>query len=133
MTVITGETGASKSIMLDAWACAWATRPTPGPVRHGSERAEVVAGLISAPSPGQSRLAAARDLHTGEECLLRRVVTAEGRSRAYHQRHQLDPAGLRRTGRPADRHPQPARTSVAAAQALPCSASCWTPTPTTCH
>ena len=83
MTVITGETGAGKSIMLDALGLCLGDRADPRAVRHGSERAEIVAGFDVSAIPQAVAWLRARDLHTGEECLLRRVVTAEGRSRAY--------------------------------------------------
>jgi len=83
MTVITGETGAGKSIMLDALGLCLGDRADPRAVRHGCDRAEVIAGFdISAIPRAQSWLRE-RDLHDGEECLLRRIVTTEGRSRAY--------------------------------------------------
>ncbi len=83
MTVITGETGAGKSIMLDALGLCLGDRADTRAVRHDCERAEIIAGFdISGIPPARAWLLE-RDLHTGEECLLRRIVTAEGRSRAY--------------------------------------------------
>jgi len=83
MTVITGETGAGKSIMLDALGLCLGDRADPKAVRQGCERAEIIAGFdISAIPPALAWLQD-RDLHTGDECLLRRVITTEGRSRAY--------------------------------------------------
>ncbi|MCB1696697.1 MAG: DNA repair protein RecN, partial [Halioglobus sp.] len=72
-----------KSIMLDALGLCLGDRADPRAVRHGSERAEIVAGFDVSAIPQAVAWLRARDLHTGEECLLRRVVTAEGRSRAY--------------------------------------------------
>jgi len=83
MTVITGETGAGKSIMLDALGLCLGDRADPRAVRAGSERAEVTAGFDISRNPQASAWLRARDLHYGDECLLRRVVTSEGRSRAY--------------------------------------------------
>ena len=83
MTVITGETGAGKSIMLDALGLCLGDRADPRAVRHGSERAEIVASFDSTDIPQAQAWLKARDLYTGEECLLRRVITTEGRSRAY--------------------------------------------------
>ncbi len=83
MSVITGETGAGKSIMLDALGLCLGDRADPKAVRPGCERAEISATF------DLRRIAAAhswlkeRDLDSGDECLLRRVITAEGRSRAY--------------------------------------------------
>lgn len=83
MTVITGETGAGKSIMLDALGLCLGDRADPKAVRHGSERAEITASFDIAAIPQAVTWLQDRDLHTGDECLLRRVVTKDGRSRAY--------------------------------------------------
>ncbi len=83
MTVITGETGAGKSIMLDALGLCLGDRADPKAVRAGSERAEVTAGFDISDNPQAVAWLCARELHHGDECLLRRVVTSEGRSRAY--------------------------------------------------
>ena len=83
MTVITGETGAGKSIMLDALGLCLGDRADPKSVRHGSERAEITASFDIAAIPQAISWLKDRDLHTGDECLLRRVVTTDGRSRAY--------------------------------------------------
>ncbi|MCB1690648.1 MAG: DNA repair protein RecN [Halioglobus sp.] len=83
MTVITGETGAGKSIMLDALGLCLGDRADPKSVRHGSERAEITAVFAIAALDQVTAWLKDRDLHTGDECLLRRVVTADGRSRAY--------------------------------------------------
>ncbi len=82
-TVITGETGAGKSIMLDALGLCLGDRADPKTVRHGCERAEITASFDLATIPQAIAWLQDRDLHTGDECLLRRVVTADGRSRAY--------------------------------------------------
>mgnify|MGYP003109389973 CR=1 FL=1 len=83
MTVITGETGAGKSIMLDALGLCLGDRADPKAVRSGSERAEVTATFDIVDNAAATAWLRARDLDHGSECLLRRVVTAEGRSRAY--------------------------------------------------
>ncbi len=83
MTVITGETGAGKSIMLDALGLCLGDRADPKAVRHGCERAEIVAGFDVSAIPQAVAWLQERDLYSSDECLLRRVVTTEGRSRAY--------------------------------------------------
>ena len=83
MTVITGETGAGKSIMLDALGLCLGDRADPKAVRHGCERAEIIACFDIEDIPRAAAWLRDRDLCTGEECLLRRVITTEGRSRAY--------------------------------------------------
>ena len=83
MTVITGETGAGKSIMLDALGLCLGDRADPKAVRQGCERAEIIASFDVSDIPPAQAWLKERDLHTGDECLLRRVITTEGRSRAY--------------------------------------------------
>ncbi|MGH8616655.1 MAG: DNA repair protein RecN [Burkholderiales bacterium] len=83
-TALTGETGAGKSILVDALALALGGRADSGVVRTGAERAEVAAEFdVVAKSPLAQWLAA-QDL-AGDDgaCLLRRVVDATGRSRAF--------------------------------------------------
>ena len=83
MTVITGETGAGKSIMLDALGLCLGDRADPRAIRPGCERAEVIASFDISVVPAAQKWLQAHDLLTGQECILRRLVTTEGRSRAY--------------------------------------------------
>ncbi len=83
MTVVTGETGAGKSIMLDALGLALGDRADAGVVRAGAERAEIHALFDIAAIPEAQRFLSERDLLAGDECVLRRVITSEGRSRGY--------------------------------------------------
>lgn len=83
MTVITGETGAGKSIMLDALGLCLGDRADPKTVRPGCERAEVTASFDISKISAANTWLEAHDLLTGQECILRRLVTTEGRSRAY--------------------------------------------------
>jgi DNA repair protein RecN (Recombination protein N) len=83
MTVITGETGAGKSIMLDALGLCLGDRADPAAVRAGCDRAEITATFDIAAIPAARRWLADRELEAGDECILRRVVTREGRSRAF--------------------------------------------------
>lgn len=83
MTVVTGETGAGKSIMLDALGLCLGDRADPKTVRSGCDKADITATFdISAISDAQ-RWLDDRELAAGDECILRRVVTREGRSRAF--------------------------------------------------
>ncbi len=83
MTALTGETGAGKSIMLDALGLALGDRADAGIVRHGTDKAEVHALFDITAIAGAKAWLESRDLLDGEELMLRRVITAEGRSRAY--------------------------------------------------
>lgn len=80
---LTGETGAGKSILVDALALALGERADPGVVRSGFDKAEVTACFNIAANPEVNAWLAASDLEGGDELLLRRVVDAGGRSRAY--------------------------------------------------
>ncbi|MBM4391250.1 MAG: AAA family ATPase, partial [Deltaproteobacteria bacterium] len=79
LNIVTGETGAGKSILVDALQLVLGGRANPELVRTGAERAEVEA--LFELSPGDRDRLAGRDV--GEELVLRRVVEAAGRSRAY--------------------------------------------------
>ncbi|MVW73547.1 DNA repair protein RecN [Bordetella sp. 15P40C-2] len=80
-TVFSGETGAGKSILIDALALALGGRADAGVLREGAARADITA--IFDLSPALREWLAERDLDTGEELALRRVVDAQGRSRGY--------------------------------------------------
>ncbi|MEH6610912.1 MAG: DNA repair protein RecN [Halioglobus sp.] len=83
MTVITGETGAGKSIMLDALGLCLGDRADPKAVRPGCDRAEINASFDISTVPQARDWLAGRDLLSSNDCILRRVLTTEGRSRAY--------------------------------------------------
>lgn len=82
-TVITGETGAGKSILMDALGLCLGDRAEAGVVRAGAERAEVSAGFDISRIPDAQEWLKARELESDDECWLRRTLTADGRSRAY--------------------------------------------------
>ena len=81
MTVITGETGAGKSIMLGALGLCLGDRADPDSVRAGAERSEISATFHPC-EPARLWLRE-RDMEAGEECILRRSLQREGRSRAF--------------------------------------------------
>ncbi len=83
MSVITGETGAGKSIMLDALGLALGDRADSGVVRPGADKADILASFDLADIPEARCWLSERDLDTDGPCILRRVITSEGRSRAY--------------------------------------------------
>ena len=80
---LTGETGAGKSILVDALAFALGERADVGLVRAGCERAEVAAEFDLQGSPAAAECLRQQDLDSGDGLLLRRVLDANGRSRAY--------------------------------------------------
>ncbi|ONM44221.1 DNA repair protein RecN [Halopseudomonas pachastrellae] len=84
MSVITGETGAGKSIMLDALALTLGDRADSGAVRPGSDKADILATFDISHIPEARQWLDERDLtQDDEQVILRRVITAEGRSRGY--------------------------------------------------
>ncbi|HQU16167.1 MAG: DNA repair protein RecN [Chromatiales bacterium 21-64-14] len=83
LTVLTGETGAGKSILVGAVGLVLGDRSDPDTVRNGAERAEVSAAFDVCANPAARRWLQEQDLESGDECQLRRVVFREGRTRAY--------------------------------------------------
>lgn len=83
MTAVTGETGAGKSILVDALGLVLGERADSTTVRHGAERADISAVFDLEHLPAARRWLAGRDLDLEPDCHLRRVVSGEGRSRAY--------------------------------------------------
>lgn len=83
MTAITGETGAGKSIMLDAAGLTLGDRADASMVRNGSDKADIHATYEINGIPEAKNWLKERELLSGDECLLRRVITREGRSRSY--------------------------------------------------
>jgi len=84
MTVLTGETGAGKSILIDALGLTLGERANTKVVRNGAERAEVVAVFELEPDCDARRYLAEQDLvSSDDECILRRVIGGDGRSRAH--------------------------------------------------
>jgi DNA repair protein RecN (Recombination protein N) len=83
MSVISGETGAGKSIMLDALGLTLGDRADSGVVRPGADKADILASFDLSDIPEARAWLAERDLEQDGPCILRRVITAEGRSRGY--------------------------------------------------
>ena len=83
LSVLTGETGAGKSILLDAFALALGARGDAALVRHGAEQGQVTAAFeLPAGHPARA-LMAANDIPAEDELILRRVQVADGRTRAF--------------------------------------------------
>ncbi|MCO6413464.1 MAG: DNA repair protein RecN [Thiogranum sp.] len=98
MTALTGETGAGKSILLDALGLLLGDRADAATVRHGAERADISASFdVSALDDARNWLAK-RELDLDGECQLRRVIASEGRSRAYINGSPVPVQSLRELG-----------------------------------
>ena len=83
MTVISGETGAGKSLLVDALGFLSGLRADSGVVRHGSQRAELAAGFDLAASPVARQWLREQELDEDDQCQLRPVIRADGGSRAW--------------------------------------------------
>jgi len=83
LTVVTGETGAGKSLMVDCLLLLAGQRADSGVVRHGSERAELIADFDLNDAPAAKQWLAEEEFDDGDGCQLRRVIRAEGASRAW--------------------------------------------------
>jgi DNA repair protein RecN (Recombination protein N) len=97
-TVLTGETGAGKSILVDALLLAVGGRADSGVVRHGAERAEVAASFDLARNDAARAWLDEQSLDHEGEAHLRRIVTTDGRSRAYINGRAVPVQSLRSLG-----------------------------------
>jgi DNA repair protein RecN (Recombination protein N) len=83
LSVLTGETGAGKSILLDAFALALGARGDASLVRHGAGQGQVTASFDVAPGHPAWSILAANDIAADDELILRRVQLSDGRTRAF--------------------------------------------------
>jgi DNA repair protein RecN (Recombination protein N) len=98
LTVLTGETGAGKSILLDSLGLALGQRADAGMVRAGQSQASVVACFHLPPGHPALALLAEQGIEAEDELVLRRLVQADGRSRAFVNGETVGVAMLRRLG-----------------------------------
>jgi len=98
MTVLTGETGAGKSILVDALGLVLGERGAAQMVRNGAQRAEFAAEFDVRDLPVVRDWLAAQVLDADDECLLRRVIGADGRSRAFINGNAVSLAQLKELG-----------------------------------
>lgn len=98
LTVLTGETGAGKSILLDSLGLALGARAEGAMVRAGAEQASIAAIFAPPPAHPARDFLAAQGIESGAEIVLRRVVSREGRSRAFIDDQPVGVALLRGLG-----------------------------------
>src|ERR1700741_4512779 len=83
LSVLTGETGAGKSILLDAFALALGARGDASLVRHGAEQGQVTASFDLAPGHPAWSILAMNDIPADDQLILRRVQLSDGRPRGF--------------------------------------------------
>jgi DNA repair protein RecN (Recombination protein N) len=98
LTVLTGETGAGKSILLDSLGLALGVRADAGLVRAGAEQASVTASFAPPIDHPAQALLSEQEIEAEDEIVLRRVVMKDGRSRAFVNDQAVSIALLRRVG-----------------------------------
>lgn len=82
LSVLTGETGAGKSILIDALGLVLGDRAEASAIRHGAERADIAAEF-DLQDPSIEQWLQDNDLDSEGECLIRRTISAKGRSRGF--------------------------------------------------
>ncbi len=98
LTVLTGETGAGKSILLDSLGLALGARAEQGLVRAGCEQASVAAVFAPPADHPAVALLAEQGIQAEEEIVLRRIIGRDGRSRAFANDAPVGVGLLRRLG-----------------------------------
>jgi DNA repair protein RecN (Recombination protein N) len=98
MTALTGETGAGKSILIDALGLALGEKADAGMIRGGCERAEVTAAFDLGHCSEARDWLAEQALDDRDDCVIRRVLVREGRARAFINGRSASGAQLRDLG-----------------------------------
>jgi DNA repair protein RecN (Recombination protein N) len=98
LAVLTGETGAGKSILLDAFALALGGRGDSGLVRHGAEQGQVTAMFDVPKGHPAAKILSENGLDDTGEMILRRVQLADGRTRAFINDQSISVQTLKAVG-----------------------------------
>jgi DNA repair protein RecN len=101
MSVITGETGAGKSIAIDALGLCLGQRIETSMVREGQERAEICASFFIEPTNPAYQWLQEQELQDSDnpsDCILRRVINADGRSKAFINSTPVSASQLKEIG-----------------------------------
>jgi DNA repair protein RecN (Recombination protein N) len=113
MSVLSGETGAGKSILLDALGLTLGDRADSGVLRHGTERAEIGAEFDISNLSEVSAWLEEHELASDGECLLRRTIGSDGRSRGFINGQPVPIQSLKELGEQlVDIHGQHAHQSL---------------------
>lgn len=98
MTVLTGETGAGKSIIIDAIEIALGRRATSELIRHGCDRADICITFNTQNIAAAKAWLMERELDEQEECIIRRVIYQDGRSKSFINDRPITLSLLREIG-----------------------------------
>ncbi|GAB3682377.1 DNA repair protein RecN [Salinisphaera aquimarina] len=113
MTVLSGETGAGKSILVDALNLILGDRADADAIREGADRADITARFTLDDAPAAVAWLAEHELDDDEECVIRRIVAREGRSKAWVNGTPMPVRELRTLGETlVDIHGQHAHQSL---------------------
>ncbi|MBE0454745.1 MAG: DNA repair protein RecN [Roseovarius sp.] len=113
MSVLSGETGAGKSILLDALGLTLGDRADSNVVRHGADKAEISASFQTDGLKGVQDWLREHELAMEEACILRRIVSSDGRSKAFINGQPMPLQSLRELGEQlVDIHGQHAHQSL---------------------
>jgi len=98
LSVLTGETGAGKSILIDALGLILGDRADLGFIRHDADKSEITASFDIADNKGAQQWLQDNELESDDECIIRRVISKDGRSRAFINGQLLPVISLRKLG-----------------------------------
>ena len=98
MTVLTGETGAGKSILIDAIGLVMGDRADSSMVKHGCDKAEITLSIDITKASFAEQWLSNQGLNNDGECILRRVVSSAGKSRAWINGSPCNLAMLKQLG-----------------------------------
>ncbi len=98
MTAMTGETGAGKSILVDALGLAMGDRADIGIIRTGAKAAEISIGFDLSQANDALEWLKEHSMDSGDECIIRRLISREGRSKAFINNHPAPMQALKELG-----------------------------------
>ncbi len=98
MSAVTGETGAGKSILLQALSLALGARADSSLVRHGKDKADISVVFAVENNQSVQNFLQAQSLDDEGECILRRVITSDGRSKAFINGNSVPLSAMRSVG-----------------------------------